>query len=86
MNLKGHQVVKIFGKWLLDMTEYKVYRLYTDRKGNITSINTVCRFMYSNGSVVSDVTGEVPVGVVRVSMEKIKENEKIMEEAIYAVQ
>lgn len=62
--LQGHKLIKMYGKWVFDITEYKIYELSLNRRGKVVGMQYVGRVITDDKSKYTDITSRIPVCVM----------------------
>lgn len=86
MVMNGHKVVRILDNWVLDIFEYKVYKVSTTRQGRVSGVEYVCKFNEGyDGKVTTSVITEVPLGVIRIAQRYIRDMREARRNMQYAL-
>lgn len=83
--LRGHQLISIFDRWILDMTEFKLYEVNKSRFGKVTGMTYIGHIVTDGDTKCMDVRVPVPTGTVRAAYECIDEKVTRRREALYGV-
>lgn len=63
--LRGHKIYKLWGNWLFDITELKIYKMETNRFGRIIGLKLACQITLNGDKKVNDTYMPITVGTIR---------------------